>query len=638
MTAKSIQSRSASYRLLAEVMQNDIGLEDASSELQDDRDVVLHCVRRCPAAIKHASARLRGDKEIILAAATGEYGKWNSDTVLNVASTELQDDREVVLHCVKNGGEAIKHASARLRGDKEIILAAATGEYGKWNYSATVLNLASTELQDDREVVLHCVKNGGEAIKHASARLRGDKEIILAAATGEYGKWNSYTVLSFASTELQDDRDVVLHCVKNDGYAIEHASARLRADKEIILAAARGLNSTTVLKLASTELQDDRDVVLHCVKNDGKAIKHASARLRGDKEIILAWKWWRSDNLLSFASTELQDDREVVLHCVKNDGCHDGYAIKHASARLRGDKEIILAAARKGNSATVLSFASTELQDDREVVLHCVENDGDAIKHASARLRGDKEIILAAARKWNSDTVLSFASTELQDDREVVLHCVKNGRDAIKHASARLRGDKEIILAAAGSVSDTVLDLASAELQDDREVVLHCVKNAMNKGNAIKHASARLRGDKEIILAAAEKWQSATVLNLASSELQDDREVVLHCVKNNGDAIKHASARLRGDKEIILAAARERNSDTVLSFASTELQDDREVVLRCVELIPDAIYHASSRLRGDKEIILAAEEARANLFQNEIILAAEEARANLEPTFFQNDY
>ena len=48
-----------------------------------------------------------------------------------------------------------------------------------------MLNLASTELQDDREVVLECVKNRGDAIQHASARLRGDKEIILAAATGE---------------------------------------------------------------------------------------------------------------------------------------------------------------------------------------------------------------------------------------------------------------------------------------------------------------------------------------------------------------------------------------------------------------------------------------------------------------------
>jgi len=107
------------------------------------------------------------------------------------------------------------------------------------------------------------------------------------------------------------------------------------------------------------------------------------------------------------------------------------------------------------------------------------------------------------------------------------------------------------------------------------------------------------------------------VLDLASTMLQDDRDVVLHCVKNCGCAIKHASARLRGDKEIILAAAREWNSDTVLKLASAELQDDRDVVLRCVELNWDAIYHASDRLLGDKEIILAAEEGRANLFQND---------------------
>ena len=154
-----------------------------------------------------------------------------------------------------------------------------------------------------------------------------------------------------------------------------------------------------------------------------------------------------------------------------------------------------------------------------------------------------------------------------------------------------------------------MLNLASTELQDDREVVLHCVKS---RGDAIKHASARLRGDKEMILAAANNWfVTKIVLECASTELQDDRDVVLHCVKIRGDAIKHASARLRGDKEIILAAARKWHSDTVLNLASTELQDDREVVLRCVELKPDAIKYASARLRGDKEIILRAEEARA---------------------------
>ena len=130
--------------------------------------------------------------------------------------------------------------------------------------------------------------------------------------------------------------------------------------------------------------------------------------------------------------------------------------------------------------------------------------------------------------------------------------------NAIKHASARLRGDKEIILAAIAEGSPGRSKLPP-ELQDDREFVLECVQLAPNGSNAIDHASARLRGDKEIILAAARKWNSATVLNLASTELQDDREVVLHCVKIRGDAIKHASARLRGDKEIILAAARKWN-------------------------------------------------------------------------------
>ena len=237
MTSKSIQSRSASYRLLlAEVLQNDIGLEDASSELQDDRDVVLHCVRRCPKAIKHASARLRGDKEIILAAAR----KCDSDTVLKLASDRASG---------RSGGRPSLRKEWRRRYQACVCSASRRqGDYSRGGKemegSATVLNLASTELQDDRDVVLHCVKNGGNAIEHASARLRGDKEIILAAATAkgttEYWKRNSATVLYLASAELQDDRDVVLHCVKNGGDAIKHASARLRGDKEIILAAATG--------------------------------------------------------------------------------------------------------------------------------------------------------------------------------------------------------------------------------------------------------------------------------------------------------------------------------------------------------------------------------------------------------------
>ena len=49
------------------------------------------------------------------------------------------------------------------------------------------------------------------------------------------------------------DREIVLEAVKQDGYALEYASAALK---------------------------DDREIVLEAVKQDGEALKYASAGLR----------------------------------------------------------------------------------------------------------------------------------------------------------------------------------------------------------------------------------------------------------------------------------------------------------------------------------------------------------------------
>ena len=43
-------------------------------------------------------------------------------------------------------------------------------------------------------------------------------------------------------------------------------------------------------------------------------------------------------------------------------------------------------------------------------------------------------------------------------------------------------------------------------------------------------------------------------LRLASAALQDDREIVLEAVKQNGDALRYASSALQDDSEIVLEA------------------------------------------------------------------------------------
>eukprot|EP01051_Picozoa_sp_SAG22_P027103 SAG22_NODE_8906_length_622_cov_1.179732_1_plen_76_part_10 len=59
-------------------------------------------------------------------------------------------------------------------------------------------------------------------------------------------------------------------------------------------------------------------------------------------------------------------------------------------------------------------------------MLAAVARDGDALQHASAGLRGDRELVLAAvARDGNA---LQYVSAGLRGDREVVLAAVaQNG-------------------------------------------------------------------------------------------------------------------------------------------------------------------------------------------------------------------
>lgn len=76
---------------------------------------------------------------------------------------------------------------------------------------------------------LEAVKNNGWALYHASKELRDDKQLILEAI-----KYDAYTSLVFASERLQDNEEVVLTAVKKNRYALNCASERLQNNKEFL--------------------------------------------------------------------------------------------------------------------------------------------------------------------------------------------------------------------------------------------------------------------------------------------------------------------------------------------------------------------------------------------------------------------
>ena len=80
--------------------------------------------------------------------------------------------------------------------------------------------------------------------------------------------------------ELRNNKEVVLEAVKQNGYALEYASKKLRADKEFILALMALRQSGWALEYTSAALKADKEVVMAAVQKRGRALQYASVALK----------------------------------------------------------------------------------------------------------------------------------------------------------------------------------------------------------------------------------------------------------------------------------------------------------------------------------------------------------------------
>jgi hypothetical protein len=250
-----------------------------------------------------------------------------------------------------------KH-DAMMREYTEAQLLRLFKKLSRWLRHRSVFPLPSefprAELDEDilhKHAVLAAVKDDAEALEHASDRMKDDKDVVLAASS-----------LDYASDRLRNDKDAVLAAVKIYGLTLEWVSDRMK---------------------------DDTDAVLAAVKQDGAALEHASARLQDDKDFVLAAVKQSDSYALNYASDRLKNDKEVVLAAVKNNALRSGWALKYASDRLENDKEVVLAAVK--NYGTALQWASDRLKNDPDVVLAAVKNNEWALQYASARLQDDPD-------------------------------------------------------------------------------------------------------------------------------------------------------------------------------------------------------------------------------------------------------
>jgi hypothetical protein len=137
-------------------------------------------------------------------------------------------------------------------------------------YYAKNLSQASAELKNDKEIVLAAVKSSGEVLEYVSDELRNDPEIVLAAVS------QNGAALKFASEEMKNNKEITItavsnkHCSNSYLPAIAYVGNILKNDKDIILKSFEGglYSKIFEMELVPTHLLNDKDFVLKLLKKD----------------------------------------------------------------------------------------------------------------------------------------------------------------------------------------------------------------------------------------------------------------------------------------------------------------------------------------------------------------------------------
>lgn len=74
-----------------------------------------------------------------------------------------------------------------------------------------------------------------------------------------------------------------------------------------------------------------------------------------------------------------------------------------------------------------------------------------------------------------------------------------------------------------------------------------------------------------------------------------NKKEVIRELKINGEALKYASSVLQDDKEIVLEAV--KNAPLSITYASTKLKDDEDILQVVLKANPFAIIYFSQRLK-----------------------------------------
>jgi hypothetical protein len=196
-----------------------------------------------------------------------------------------------------------------------------------------------------------------------------------------------------------------------------------------------------------------------------------------------------------------------------------------------------------------------QYRNNTKIVLEAVKTNGLALQYASNSFKDNKIIVSIAVQ--NNGLALKYASTRLKDDPDIVLKAVKREGSALKHASPRLRDNEEIVLAAVNN-NGAALEYISQRLTVNEEIVLTGLKKYdfnMDDNTIIYNLSYELKKNKHFmlnLLTTVGMHHDMYFDNFISKQLSNDKDFILKAVQIDGNALFLGSSQLLDDTDFLI--------------------------------------------------------------------------------------
>lgn len=160
-----------------------------------------------------------------------------------------------------------------------------------------------------------------------------------------------------------DNYDVVFASVKEIGHALNWASDRLKADKDIVLEAI--YSTPMAFAAAHPTLRTDSELVELVLQKTPQILCHMPEQITSNKDMI-SHAIFHHGYALTWASEDLKEDKYLVEKAFKNMKYLDeGYDVQDKTIQ-----DIYIAASKKNIDA--LSYASDALKDDSKIVFEAL--------------------------------------------------------------------------------------------------------------------------------------------------------------------------------------------------------------------------------------------------------------------------